>query len=355
MRYCVIMCGGVGSRFWPFSRKQMPKQFLDFFGSGTTLLQATYERILPVVDPENIVLVTNKEYYDIILSQLPGIKKENILLEPARRNTAPCLCWAAHHIYARDPEASIVTLPSDHLILKERAFHDSIVKGFEFVEGGDRLLTLGIQPSSPHTGYGYIQMGEPTETDKILKVRSFTEKPPLDMAKIFVKSGEFFWNAGIFLWKASSILKAFRQLAPTVSECFEGGDYSPEGEMKFIENRFPTSPNISIDYAVMEKAPNVYVETVDFGWSDLGSWKALYEVSPHNMDGNVTQNCRLLTSDCKDSLFAVKGDKIVVANGLKDYIVVDSDRALLIYPISKEQDLRHIVNDVASRFGEEFI
>lgn len=355
MRYCVIMCGGIGSRFWPFSRKEMPKQFLDFFGSGVSLLQATYERIRPVVEPENIILVTNKEYYDIVRQQLPVIKEENILLEPARRNTAPCLCWAAHHISARDPEASIVVLPADHLILKESAFHEAIRLGFEFVEEGDRLLTLGIRPASPHTGYGYIQRGEPTGTDKILKVKAFTEKPSLDMARVFVKSGEFFWNSGIFLWKASSILKAFSEYAPQVAASFLNGDYSPAGEKKFIDRVFPTSPNISIDYAVMERASNVYVETVDLGWSDLGSWKALYEVSPRNADGNVTQNCRLLATDCKGTLFAVKGEKIIVADGLKDYIVADSDHALLIYPIEKEQNLRHIVNDVKSRFGEEFI
>lgn len=350
------MCGGVGSRFWPFSRKHMPKQFLDFFGSGTTLLQATYERVLPVVKPENIVILTNREYYDIVRRQLPDIKEENILLEPARRNTAPCICWAAHHIMERDPQASIVTLPSDHLVLKERAFHEALEHGFEFVEGGDRLLTLGIQPTSPHTGYGYIQKGGPSgENDRILKVKSFTEKPSEEMAKVFVKSGEFFWNAGIFLWKASSILRAFKEYAPQVATAFENGDYTPSGEKAFIDLKFPTAPNISIDYAVMEKAPNVYVETVDLGWSDLGSWNALYDVSPRTADGNVTQNCRLLAADCSGTLFAVKGEKIIVADGLKDYIVADSDKALLIYPKEKEQNLRHIVNEVKDRFGEEFI
>ena len=355
MRYCVIMCGGVGSRFWPFSRREKPKQFLDFFGSGTTLLQATYERVLPVVDADNIVIVTNEEYSEIVREQLPDVRDENILCEPARRNTAPCLCWAAHHIASRDPEASMVVLPSDHLVLKERAFHEALSKGFDFVEGGDRLLTLGIKPTSPHTGYGYIQKGETTEGDKILKIKSFTEKPSSEMANLFVKSGEFFWNAGIFLWKVTSILDAFAAFAPQVAAAFEGGDYTPEGEKEFIERNFPTSPNISIDYAVMEKAPNVYVETVDLGWSDLGSWKALYDVSPHNPDGNVIRNCRLLTSECKNTLFAVKGEKVIVADGLKDYIVADSDKALLIYPAAKEQNLRHIVNEVKVRFGEEFI
>lgn len=349
------MCGGVGTRFWPFSRREMPKQFLDFFGSGSTLLQATFERIRPIVPAENIILVTNKEYSGIVREQLPEVSEENILLEPDRRNTAPCLCWAAHHIQARDPEASMVVLPSDHLILKEAAFHEAILRGFEFVEGGDRLLALGIQPTSPHTGYGYIQRGERTAMDKILRVKSFTEKPPEEMAELFVKSGEFFWNAGIFLWKASSLLKAFRECAPRVAAPFENGDYSPEGEKSFIEHAFPKAPSISIDYAVMEQAPEVYVETVDLGWSDLGSWKALYDISPRNADGNVTQNCRILASDCSGSLFAVMGRKIIVADGLKDYIIADSDKALLIYPKHKEQQLRQIVNEVKDRFGDEFV
>ena len=348
------MCGGVGSRFWPFSRKEMPKQFIDFFGTGTSLLQATYERVLPIVAPENIVLVTNREYYDLVREQLPEVKEENILLEPARRNTAPCICWSAHHILARDPEASIVTLPSDHLILKENAFHEALAKGFDFVEGGDRLLTLGITPTSPHTGYGYIQKGAPTETDTIMKVKSFTEKPDREVARLFVKSGEFFWNAGIFLWTAKNILKAFGECAPKMAKTFEGGDYL-EGEREFIDEVFPQASSISIDYAVMEKAQNVYVETVNLGWSDLGSWKALYDVSPHNIHGNVTQNCRLLASDCQDTIFAVRGDKIIVADGLKDYIVADSDKALLIYPKDKEQELRHIVNEVKERFGDRYI
>ena len=355
MRYCVIMCGGIGSRFWPFSRREIPKQFLDFFGSGSSLLQTTYERVLPVVDSERIILVTNREYYDIVCNQLPDVPKENILLEPDRRNTAPCLCWAAHHIIARDPDASMVVLPSDHLVLKERAFHEALIRGFDFVEGGDRLLTLGIRPTSPHTGYGYIQKGTPTEVEHILKVKSFTEKPSEEMARLFVGSGEFYWNAGIFLWKASSLLKAFSEYAPAVASVFADGVYSLEGEKDFIERNFQKSPSISIDYAVMEQASNVYVETVDLGWSDLGSWKALYEVSPHNADGNVTQNCRVLASNCQGSLFAVKGKKIIVADGLKDYIIADNDNALLIYPISKEQNLRHVVNEVKDRFGEEYI
>ena len=353
----MIMCGGVGSRFWPFSRQDKPKQFLDFFGSGMSLLQATYERVLPVVDAEHIVILTNKQYYDVVREQLPDVLEDNILLEPARRNTAPCLCWAAHHIKSRDPEASIVTLPSDHLVLKEQAFHEALRRGFEFVEEGDRLLTLGIKPTSPHTGYGYIQKGEATDAQQILKVKSFTEKPSIDMATLFLNSGEFFWNAGIFLWNVDTILEAFSNFAPEIATIFDAGReyFGTKEEFTFIEQAFPRSPSISIDYAVMEKAPNVYVETVDLGWSDLGSWKALYDASPRNADGNVTQNCRLLANECTGSIFAVKGEKIIVADGLKDYVVADNDNVLLIYPIEKEQNIRHIVKDVQTRFGDEFV
>lgn len=357
-RYCVIMCGGVGSRFWPFSRNNYPKQFLDFFGTGKSLLQLTVERISPIVSPENIILVTNRQYAGIIREQLPQVKPSNILLEPARRNTAPCVCWAAMHIHAIDPEASIVTLPSDHLVLKEIEFLKSIEEGLSFVESGDRLLTLGIQPSSPNTGYGYIQQGTAVEgEDGIRKVKSFTEKPNLEMAKVFLQCGEFFWNSGIFLWTADNILKAFRKYSPEIFQLLKApeGVYGTSKETDFIDRQFPNAPNISIDYAIMEKADNVYVKIVDFGWSDLGTWKALYEVSPRNADGNVTQNCKVLAADCKGSMFAVSGDKIVVAAGLKDYIVADNGNALLIYPIADEQKIRQIVNEVKTRFGENYV
>ncbi|MCM1376855.1 MAG: mannose-1-phosphate guanylyltransferase [Clostridium sp.] len=358
MRYCVIMCGGVGSRFWPFSRTNMPKQFLDFFGTGRSLLQMTLDRILPVVPAERIVIVTNRQYRDIIREQLPQISESNILLEPARRNTSPCVCWAAHHIYALDPEASIVTLPSDHLILKEEAFHKALIQGFEFVESTPSLLSLGIQPTYPNTGYGYIQKGKPVEGfPGIMKVKTFTEKPDLEMAKVFLSSGEFFWNAGIFLWSAKSILDAYSQLAPETAAVFDK-DISVFGsarENEFVDEIYATAPSISVDYDIMERADNVYVETADLGWSDLGTWKALYETSPHNEDGNVTQNCRLIAHDCHNTMFAVGGKKLIVAAGLDDYIVADNGNALLIYPIAEEQKIRTIVNEVKTRFGEEFV
>lgn len=358
MRYCVIMCGGVGTRFWPFSTNDRPKQFLDFFGTGRSLLQMTVDRICPSVPLENIILVTNKQYAPLIKEQLPEIKDSNILLEPARRNTAPCVYWAARHIFALDPQASIVTLPSDHLVLRENDFCKAIDEGFDFVESGNRLLTLGIKPTGPNTGYGYIQQGKPQEGyPGIFKVKSFTEKPNIDMARMFLESGEFFWNAGIFLWKASSILEAFDKYAPEIALTLNAPEnvYATSRESEFIDNNFPNCINISIDYAIMEKASDVYVKTVDFGWSDLGTWKALYEASPRNSEGNVTQNCPCFTTDCSGSIFATQGDKIIVAAGLKDYIVADTEKALLIYPINEEQKIRNIVNDIKSRYGDKFL
>lgn len=354
-RYCVIMCGGVGSRFWPFSRSSKPKQFLDFFGTGRSLLQMTVDRILPVVPMEHIILVTNAAYVPIIKEQLPEIPDSNILAEPARRNTAPCICWAAHHIAAMNPDASIVTLPSDHLILKENAFADAISGGLEFVETHDALLTLGITPSRPDTGYGYIQKGPAVEdAAEFCKVKAFTEKPNEEMAKVLLASGDFYWNAGIFLWRAKTILEAFAQHAPDIAEVFDAGKskYATPAEKRFIGDTFPNVRAISVDYAVMERASNVHMLTVDLGWSDLGTWQALFETSPRNREGNVTQNCRLLAEECSGCVFAVRGDKVVVANGLKDYIVADGGDALLIYPRSKEQEIRRVVNSVRTSFGD---
>lgn len=356
-RYCVIMCGGVGSRFWPFSRRRMPKQFLDFFGTGRTLLQMTADRILPLVDADNIILLTNEAYAGLVREQLPEVSAHNILLEPARRNTAPCLCWAARHILAMDEEASMVVLPSDHLVLHEDDFRKSVEDGFNFVENGNRLLTLGIVPSTPNTGYGYIQQGKKVkDAGNFYKVKSFTEKPDEALAETFIESGEFFWNAGIFIWKAESILKAFSDLSPEIAEVFDApeGIYATPEEQQFVEARYANSPGISVDYAILEKADNVYVETVDFGWSDLGTWKALYEVSPKNPEGNVTQNCKVMTQNCNDCVFAISDDKLVVASDLSGYIVAENDNALLIYPVDREQEIRHVVNNITQQFGEKY-
>lgn len=351
------MCGGVGSRFWPFSRTDMPKQFLDFFGTGKSLLQLTAERVAPLVPQERIIVVTNEAYAPIVREQLPLVPESNILLEPARRNTAPCICWAARHIAAIDPDASIITLPSDHLILKTDAFLQAMAEGLDFVETRDALLTLGIMPLRPETAYGYIQRGDPTDAPGTLKVKSFTEKPTLEMARVLLESGDFFWNSGIFLWRASVILEAFARYAPEIAEVFDPGTrlFGTPEENAFIAVAFPTAPNISIDYAVMEKASNVYVKTVDLGWSDLGNWGALHDVSPHTAEGNVTQGCKVLAPDCSGSIFAVKGDKIIVAAGLKDYIVAENGNALLIVPRSREQEIKTMLSEVRSRYGEKYL
>lgn len=352
------MCGGIGSRFWPVSRRELPKQFLDFFGTGRSLLQMTVDRILPIVPMERIILVTNRQYAGLVREQLPDIPDANILCEPARRNTAPCICWAAHHVKALDPDASMVVLASDHLILREDLFREDITRGLEYVESTGNLLTLGVKPSSPHTGYGYIQTGVScTDNPLFRKVKSFTEKPDLDMARLFLASGEFYWNSGMFLWTADAILKAFEQHAPEIAAVFDAGNdvYGTQAETDFIEQAFPVSPSISIDYAIMEKASNVYVMTVDFGWSDLGSWKALYDLSPHNREGNVTQNTRVLSYDCSGCVFSASGDKVVVASGLKDYIVADTGNILLIYPIADEQHIRQVVNEIHGRFGDSYV
>ncbi len=357
-RYCVIMCGGIGSRFWPYSRADRPKQFIDFLGTGRSLLQMSYDRILPLVDKEHVIIVTNEVYAPLVREQLPELADHQILLEPARRNTAPCIAWAANHIYALDPEASMIVTPSDHLITRELEFIKSIEQGFRFVEENDALLTLGIKPTRPETGYGYIQIGEPVAgTDGILKVKTFTEKPDLDLAKVFVESGEFFWNSGIFLWSAKSILEALRNYAPDLTATFERGaaDFGTERERAFIEREFPGCVSISIDYAVMERASNVYVECVDFGWNDLGTWSSLYDNSPKNREHNVTQNCRVLAYNSTGNIFAVKGEKLVVVNGLEDYIVADADDVLLICPKSDEQHIKLYVNDVKLAYGDKYL
>ncbi len=357
-RYCVILCGGVGSRFWPFSRAEMPKQFLDFFGTGSSLLQMTVERVRPLVEPDHIFLLTNETYAPLIRRQLPDIPAENILLEPVRRNTAPCICWASHHIHALDPEASVMTFPSDHLILKQHAFEQTMTSGLEFVETHDALLTLGIIPTGPETGYGYIQKGAPSpDAPDFMKVKTFTEKPDAEMAKVLLESGEFLWNAGIFVWRTATILDAFSRLAPDIESVFnnDGNIFGTPGETAFIASNFPSAPSISVDYAIMEKASNVYVLPADLGWSDLGTWKALYETSPHNMAGNVTQRCNVLDTGCTNTVFAVSDDKIVVASGLDNYIVAESDNALLIWPLNEEQRIRSVVNEVRNRFGEKYV
>ena len=358
-RYCVIMCGGIGSRFWPYSRTNLPKQFIDFLGTGRTLLQMSYDRVTAFIRPENIIVVTNELYAALVKEQLPELTDAQILCEPARRNTAPCIAWAAYHIKAIDPEASIIVTPSDHLITRESIFVESIIRGFEFVETNDALLTLGITPTRPETGYGYIQIGAQAG-EGINEVKTFTEKPDKELAKVFISTGEFFWNSGIFLWKADTILRSFRELVPDIASVFEsapdGTFLDPDTEKQFIARAFPSCVSISIDFAVMEKAPNVFVECVSFGWNDLGTWSALYDNSPRNRDANVAQNCNLISYNSTGNILAVRNpDKLVVIDGLHDYIIADAGDVLLICPKAEEQRIKQMVNDTKLAHGDKYL
>ena len=354
--YCVIMGGGIGSRFWPFSRKTLPKQFLDFFGVGRSLLQQTYDRFEKIIPKENIFVVTNAIYKDLITEQLPELAPEQILLEPARRNTAPCIAWASYHIRAINPNANIVVAPSDHLILKEEEFLSAIKKGLKFVSGSDKLLTLGIKPNRPETGYGYIQVAE-YEGEGFFKVKTFTEKPELELAKVFIESGEFYWNSGLFMWNVNSIIKAGEHLLPELSAKLGRGKdvYGTDKEKDFIADVFPACPNVSIDIGIMEKAENVYVSLGDFGWSDLGTWSSIYELSEKDMEGNVSLTCKSLIYNSNNNILALPKDKLVVIDGLEGYLIAESNNVLLICKKDEEHNIRKYINDAQLQLGEDFI
>ena len=344
--YCIIMAGGIGSRFWPFSRNNRPKQFLDFFGTGRSLLQMTFDRFSRLMPVENILIVSNILYRDVILEQLLEIKPSQVLLEPNRRNTAPCIAYAVNRIKSMTDKANIVVAPSDHLIMKEIDFIDAIKTGLDFVEKNDSLLTLGIKPSRPETGYGYIQIDE--GDTNLRKVKTFTEKPNAELAQIFFETGEFFWNSGIFLWNLQTIDHAFHSLLPEVALKFDGGKdvYNTADEQKFIDEMYATCPNISIDYGIMEKAANVHVLCSDFGWTDLGTWGSLYEMSEKDVDANVTLKCKTMFYESKNNIVALPPDKLAVIQELDGYIVAESDNVLLICKLEDEQRIRQFVNDV---------
>lgn len=357
-RYCVIICGGAGTRLWPFSREARPKQFIDFFGIGQSLLQLTVERVRRIVPMENILFVTNAAYEALVREQIPGIGEWQVLSEPARRNTAPSILWAARHIYALDSEASFVTVPADHVILKEIAFHHALTHGIEYVEKSGNLLSIGITPTSAHTGYGYIQKGEPLKEDpEVMKVKTFAEKPGKRMAEIFIKSGEFVWNAGIFLGTARAVIEAFEKNASETAALFATADgaYGSSHEKELIDSIFPKADPMTIEEAVLENADNIYVAEADLGWSDLGSWKSLFDASPKNREANVTQGCRTLLADCEGCLVTAETDKVVAVAGLKDYVVADTQDALLICPLEYGQRIRNAVNEVRDRFGGEYV
>lgn len=358
--YCIIMAGGIGSRFWPLSRKTMPKQFLDILGTGRTLIQQTYDRFSKLISPENFLVVTNVNYHDLVTTQLPNLKEEQILLEPFRRNTAPCIAYAANKIKTKNPEANIIVTPSDHIIMKEEEFVRQIEKALMFVKDNDALVTLGIQPSRPETGYGYIQVKNKVDFnsfDNLFKVKTFTEKPNAVMAEVFINTGEFFWNSGIFVWSLASIMKAFQTHLPDIAALFEKGEklYNTASEINFINKTYPECQSISIDYGIMEKAKNVYVLTADFHWSDLGTWSALYENEQKDDKGNVVNSDNVLLYDSQNCIIKVTNEKFVVIHGLDGYIVAESNDTLMICKREDEHQIKKFVTDVKIKKGDSLV
>ncbi|MDR1436903.1 MAG: mannose-1-phosphate guanylyltransferase [Candidatus Symbiothrix sp.] len=355
--YCVIMSGGIGSRFWPFSRENKPKQFLDFFGTGRSLLQQTFDRFKQIIPVENIFIATNEIYADLVREQLPEITDKQLLLEPTRRNTAPCIAYAAYRIRTLHPDANIVVTPADHLILQEQHFLKNIQTGLNFVNKFPSLLTLGVKPSRPETGYGYIQTEEGGTEDNIQKVKAFTEKPNYELARVFFESGDFFWNSGIFIWNVKTILDAFSQYLPDITIRFNQGlnKYNTPEEQGFIREQYPMCQNISIDYGIMEKAGNVYMLVADFGWSDLGTWGSLYDLTEKDEQRNAALKCHSLFIESSNNLITLPDEKLAVIQGLNDYIIVEADNVLLICKKSEEQRIKQFVTDVNMKFGPEFM
>ena len=343
-RYCVIMAGGIGSRFWPLSKNNYPKQFLDILGTGKSFIRATYERFLPLVPPENFIVVTNAAYKDLVLQQLPEIKEGNVLCEPMRRNTAPCIAYAVYHILSQCPEASIAVTPADHLVTNEVEFQRIIGRGLDFVEQHrDALMTIGIRPSRPETGYGYIEVAT-IPGDDIVPVASFKEKPDLETAKQFLAAGNFFWNSGIFLWSTDAIMDAFRHHLPDLVRLFDEGKdkFGTPQEQAFINTQFERCENISIDYGVMERSQSRYTVAADFGWSDIGTWGSLYTHAAHDEAQNAVSGHAVVV-DTRDSVVNIEDGYEAIVQGLDHCLVALRDHSLLVCRLDDEQQIKHWV------------
>lgn len=355
-RYVVIMAGGIGSRFWPYSRHDRPKQFIDVLGTGRSLLQMTYDRFLNLASKDNILVVTNDIYGDLVKEQLPDISDDQILREPNRRNTAPCIAYAAYKIKKRDPDALMIVTPADHAIFKEGAFELVVNTALEAAESDDKLITIGIKPNRPETGYGYIQYLDDTSDNKIKKVKTFTEKPDIDLAKTFLDSGDFVWNAGIFVWSVKSIVSAFESSLSEIAEIFDHGSesYYEENESEFIKAAYSQSKNISIDYGIMEKASNVYVVMGDFQWSDLGSWNSLHELREKDENNNVIE-ADVILDDCTNNYIKSKDGKLIVLQGLDGYLVADFEDVLLVCEKDNDSKFKNFVNEVRSKKGDKYL
>ncbi len=357
--YCVIMAGGIGSRFWPMSRSSRPKQFLDVLGMGRTMLQQTYDRFLALCPPENILVVTNAGYKHLVKEQLPAMTDAQILLEPARRNTAPCIAYANHRIAALDPDALIVVASSDHLVLKEAEFHATVLNAFKQAAKGDHLVTLGIVPTRPDTGYGYLQWTDEPGTvhPSVKRLKTFREKPDHATAESFLKSGDFLWNSGIFIWSLKSITKAFAEHLPQMEAQFAAGDglYGTSKEQAFIDGMYTQCENISIDYGVMEKVKNVYTVQSDFAWSDLGTWGSLYTHLPKDDKGNAVVGDNVKLHDSSGNMIRTEDGRLVVLQGLENCIVVSTPDVLLVCRQRDEQQIKQFVTDAAALDGGKYV
>ncbi|WP_418511328.1 mannose-1-phosphate guanylyltransferase [Corallibacter sp.] len=353
--YAILMAGGVGSRFWPVSKEAFPKQFHDMLGTGETLFQRTFNRLGKLIPKENIFILTNERYNDLVLEQLPEVSERQVVLEPAMRNTAPCILYASLKVQKENPDAMMIVAPSDHWIEDEVAFTENVQQAFDFCEKNDALMTLGIQPTFPNTGYGYIEFDKaPNKTIKV--VNQFREKPDYQTAKQFIEQGNFLWNAGIFMWSAKSVIKAFQNNQPELFKLFEKGTevYNTSHEQKFIDENYKLAENISVDYAIMESSKNVYVIPANFDWSDLGTWGSLYDKLEKDSNNNAVVNAKTLTDDASGNMIRTSNEKVVIIDGLNDYIVVDDNEVLLIFPKAKEQDIKKVLQQVKDKFGEHY-
>lgn len=355
--YVAIMAGGIGSRFWPKSRTSYPKQFLDILNTGKTLIQWTFERYAAFVPKENIFVVTSGDYEDIVAEQLPEIPKENILCEPSRKNTAPCVAYISFKLLLKDAEASLIIAPSDHIILDNETFKEISLKALDFVAHLKALVTLGITPTYPNTGYGYIQHEPLSVAENIYKVKTFTEKPNLELAKTFIASGDFLWNAGIFVWQVKNIIKAFEQFQPEMFELFEGekDNFNTTEERNAINRIYPLCTNISIDVAIMEKAENVYIIPSSFGWSDLGTWNSAYENLEKDYLGNAVASENVIVIDATKCMISAPPEKLVLIQGIDDCIIVDTEDVLLICKKDKEQEIKEYVAEVRRSKGDTYL
>ncbi len=355
--YVAIMAGGIGSRFWPMSRTALPKQFLDILGVGKTLIQQTFERYSQLVPIENIYIVTSKEYVSIVKEQLPALPEINILAEPSRKNTAPCIAYIAFKLLQKDPEALMMAAPADNLILDTEAFLQTARNAFNFVDSINALVTIGIKPTTPNTGYGYIQHEVPEVAPGVHEVKTFTEKPNLELAKTFLLSGDFLWNAGIFTWKVKNVVAAFEKFLPEMYEVFaaEKSRFNTEEETVAIENIYPQCTNISIDFGIMEKADNVYVIPASFSWSDLGTWNSAWDNAKKDQSNNATTGTNVVAIDTQNCVINAPNNKLLMIQGLEDYIVVDTKDVLLICKREKEQEIKEYVAEVKKNKGDRFL